>query len=464
MEQDKNLDAAPPAGAAAPAKAIVSVNSRGGSSNNLVGKIFFGVAVFAVILIAALVILNKWRANHRAEQEIVEKANKAENKSAAVGQRRQFDTDPPPLPGAAKPETQADASQACADGLVGTIMLGPDGKPLMSPGGIPMRVCKDGKVVVPAVQNGTPTQPIGVAGQPGKPQQAGGTPPPSRYAGDIVVASPNALTGGAGGNPGRMSPAEAGNDAKAQRQQTAMSMVQDILKQQGAGTGAAGAGRPGGSTGPAGANPQGSLGSLLTPSSTPMVQAGMLGDRNMILPKGRTIDCVMSMRLINEVAGMASCVLTQNVYSDNGRVVLLERGSEATGEYVAAMAQGQRRLFVLWTRIKTPEGVVINLNSPAADALGTSGMDGYVDNHWWERIGSAFMLSFVKDIVAYAAAPSGSGAVYQNSSQTSENMASKVLESTINIKPTLYKNQGDRGSIYVARDLDFGTVYALKPR
>ena len=455
MEQEKNLDAAPPAGGAAPTKAIVSVNSRGGTSNNMVAKIFFGVAVFAVILIAALVILNKWRANHKAEQEIAEKANKAENKSAAVGPRRTFDTDPPPLPGAAKPEIQANASPGCADGLVGTIMLGPDGKPLMSASGIPMRVCKDGKVVVPAVQNSVPTQPIGVVGQPGKP---GGPPPPSRYAGDIVVASPNNLTG-------RMAPVDAANDARTRGPQAVtMSTLQDILKQtQGgnASAGLAGLGRPGGSPG---ANPPGTIGSLLTPSATPMVQAGMLGDRNMILPKGRSIDCVMSMRLVNEVAGMASCVLTQNVYSDNGRVVLLERGSEATGEYVAAMAQGQRRLFVLWTRIKTPEGVVINLNSPAADALGTSGMDGYVDNHWWERIGAAFMLSMVKDAVAYAAAPSGTGAVYQNSSQTSDNMATKVLESTINIKPTLYKNQGDRGSIYVARDLDFGTVYALKPR
>lgn len=472
MEHDKTQDGAAhdAAPAPAPAKAIVSVNSRGGSSSNTAAKVFFFVAVFAVILIAALVILNKWRANHRAEAEIAEKAAKVENKSAAVGQRRQFDTDPPPLPGAAtKTEGQGDA-QVCADGLVGKVVLGPDNKPVMGPTGVPMRVCNDGKIVVPAVQNGTatnPAQPINVAGQPGKPQQAGGTPPPSRYAGDIVVASPNALMNGAAAG-GRQSPADAAEAAKSQRQQAAMSMVQDILKQQGAGggTGASGVARPGApGAAPAGANPQGSLGSLLTPSSTPMVQAGMLGDRNMILPKGRTIDCTLSMRLINEVAGMASCVLSQNVYSDNGRVVLLERGSEATGEYVAAMAQGQRRLFVLWTRIKTPEGVVINLNSPAADALGTTGMDGYVDNHWWERVGAAFLLSMVKDVVAYAAAPStGGGTVYQNSSQTGENMATKVLESTINIKPTLYKNQGDRGSIYVARDLDFGTVYALKPR
>jgi type IV secretion system protein VirB10 len=43
-------------------------------------------------------------------------------------------------------------------------------------------------------------------------------------------------------------------------------------------------------------------------------------------------------------------------------------------------------------------------------------------------------------------------------------MTEKVLESTINIKPTIYTNQGDRGTIFVARDLDFGSVYALQAR
>lgn len=196
----------------------------------------------------------------------------------------------------------------------------------------------------------------------------------------------------------------------------------------------------------------------------------MMNDRNMVLPKGRTIDCGLSMRLVSEMAGMASCVLSQNVYSDNGRVLLLERGSEATGEYVAAMTQGQRRLFVLWTRIKTPNGVVINLNSPAADGLGTAGMGGYVDNHWWERIGGAFLLSLVQDAIAYKTAKEAGGngtqsvALFQNSTETGSNLAEKVLENTINIKPTLYKNQGDRGSIYVARDLYFGSVYAVRAR
>ncbi|CAH0356071.1 type IV secretion system protein VirB10 [Aquabacterium sp. CECT 9606] len=456
---------------------IVSVNSRGGTSDNMAAKVMFVVVAFAILVIGGLIGYNKWRDSKKAEEKFVEQTAKGENKPAAVGPRRTFDSDPPPLPsGASSPAMAAadtEASFTCADKMPGKIMLGPDHKPMMAPSGVPMRVCTDGTVLVPAVkQDGTIGGQAGQAGQVNAAAGAAqprtvtqnGTPAPSRYSGEVIVGS---SSGGPQGGQGALNPSDP---------MTQMAMIQSIMNRNqqpqggimgGPAMGGGAQGAPGQQPTNAQANPPGSIGSMLTPSQTPMISASMIGDRNMLLPKGRTIDCGLSMRLVNEVAGMASCVVSQNVYSDNGRVLLLERGSEASGEYVAAMAQGQRRLFVLWTRIKTPQGVVINLNSPGADALGTSGLDGYVDNHWWERLGAAFLLSMVQDAIAFETAkstPPGGTNVYQNTSSTGNRMAEKVLESTINIKPTLYKNQGDRSSIYVARDLDFGTVYALRAR
>jgi len=437
---------------------IVSVNSRS-ASNNFVGKIVFGIAVFAIVLIGSLIGFNKHRASQKVAYAEEQQKAKLENKPAATGPRRSFETESPPLPPGAQPKAGvADGSSACADGSPSTVLLGQDGKPLMSPNGTPMRVCKDGRVIVPALAG---AQPIPVTGNPQGSQQQQAAP--SRYSGDVILTSPN---NSFGANRGQ-STLNPNDPMTALAMQTLTNLGQNRQAQASpvSSSNSSDSGSSGG-----GANPPGSIGSYLKPSSTPMVTASKLGDRNMILPKGRTIDCALSMRLVNEVAGMASCVLSQNVYSDNGRVVLLERGSEATGEYAAAMTQGQRRLFVLWTRIKSPDGVIINVNSPAADSLGTSGLDGYIDNHWWDRIGAAFMLSLVQDAISYATAASTGGgggqglAVFQSTSESGNRMAEKVLESTINIKPTLYRNQGARGTIYVARDLDFGSVYALRAR
>lgn len=43
-----------------------------------------------------------------------------------------------------------------------------------------------------------------------------------------------------------------------------------------------------------------------------------------------------------------------------------------------------------------------------------------------------------------------------------QQVANTVLENTINIPPTLEKNQGETVSIFVAHDPDFGGVYDLR--
>lgn len=207
----------------------------------------------------------------------------------------------------------------------------------------------------------------------------------------------------------------------------------------------------------------GALASMLNSTATATRQAGHLSDRNFLLAKGSFIDCVLQTRLDSTVPGMTACVVTRNIYSDNGKVLLIERGSTVSGEYQANMRQGQERIFVLWSRIKTPHGVVINLDSPGTDPLGGAGLPGHVETHFWKRFGGAIMLSMVGDIGDWISNKASNGnpnrIQFDNTSDGAQDMATEALRNTINIPPTLYKNQGEQVGIYVARDLDFSSVY-----
>ncbi len=202
---------------------------------------------------------------------------------------------------------------------------------------------------------------------------------------------------------------------------------------------------------------------MLTPTHLEGSRAGTLGNRDFIVTMGTSIPCVLETALASDQPGFASCVINRDVLSDNGRVVLMEKGTQIVGEYRGGLNRGQKRLFVLWNRAKTPKGVIITLASPATDALGRAGMDGYVDTHWWERFGSAILLSIVGDATTYTGSRlQDSDVQAQNTTTAGQQAATIAVEQSINIVPTLTKHQGELVSIFVARDLDFSDVYSLR--
>ena len=202
---------------------------------------------------------------------------------------------------------------------------------------------------------------------------------------------------------------------------------------------------------------------LLRPTRLEGSRAGTLGNRNFIVVMGTSIPCVLETALASDQPGFASCVINRDVLSDNGRVVLMEKGTQVVGEYRGGLQRGQKRLFVLWNRAKTPNGVIVTLASPATDALGGAGVDGYVDTHWWERFGSALLLSIIGDATSYANSRLQDSDVDAESTTSSGQQAAAIaVEQSINIPPTLVKHQGELVSIFVARDLDFSGVYSLR--
>lgn len=220
-----------------------------------------------------------------------------------------------------------------------------------------------------------------------------------------------------------------------------------------------------------GSHASSSLSSALSATRTAEAPASQLKDPDLTLTQGSFLDCTLVTAISSQMPGMTSCVLNRNVYSTNGRVLLLERGSRIVGQYQSGqLRQGLDRIFVLWTRAETPNGVIINLDSPSTDALGRSGMEGEINHHFWLRFGAAMLVSVVDDAAQIAAAnnnQSTNGAsVYNfgNTSGAARDAASIIVESTVNIPPTLDRAQGGHIGIFVARDLYFGSVYSLAPK
>lgn len=298
---------------------------------------------------------------------------------------------------------------------------------------------------------------------PSLPQQAFDTLDKAAPTPTSMAASKPPVPPAAGNRSAQLTPEQqAAADIAARRQRSPLLAM----------SAAAGGGNPSASNNPASVdraaadNSYGSLGSALQATRATSVAATTLENPDLTITEGTFIDCVLETALDSEQPGMTRCVLPRNVYSTDGRVVLLPRGSRLVGQYQAGqLRQGQRRIFVVWTRVETPDGVIVHLDSPTADALGRSGMTGRIDNHFIARFGAALLVSVVNDLTNYEIAKESRGTTLNFNTTTGEmnNLASIMAANSINLPPTLYKNQGDHIGIFVARDLYFGNVYGLRP-
>lgn len=248
------------------------------------------------------------------------------------------------------------------------------------------------------------------------------------------------------------------SDAKGQDSQAGVQSTLDAIKAIGAkGEGSAAGG---GATGGA----KNVFEEQLTPSNIADGQASLLPNLDYLLQRGYMVRCGLITHIVSTWPGAVKCTVLQDVYSANGHTVLIRAGATAFGEARNALTQGQARQFVLWDEIDDGQ-VKITVNSPAADSLGGSGIDAYVDNHFWQRFGGAMLVSVVGDFgqaLATRSVGGGQSTVQlSGTSSTASSAAEEAMKNTINIPPTAYTNQGAITNIFVARHIDMSNVYKV---
>lgn len=194
---------------------------------------------------------------------------------------------------------------------------------------------------------------------------------------------------------------------------------------------------------------------------------------DLYVPENTAIPCSLDYRFVSARAGKIRCTITKDIWSASGNTKLIEKGTGATGLYQTGaedgMKHGQGRAFIIITKLRTRQAPFLDIpliDTSAAGELGEAGVDGWIDTHFGERFGGALMVGMIPDIGAWASNSAGkkdrNTDYTENSRQAMAEMAKTTLENSINIPPTLYRNQGEVINLVTGQDIDFSSIYTLR--
>lgn len=207
------------------------------------------------------------------------------------------------------------------------------------------------------------------------------------------------------------------------------------------------------------------------------------------IPQGTMIRGTLETAINSDLAGMVKGIVREDVYSFDGRRILIPAGASLIGDYKSGVDRGQERILIVWTRMIRGDGVSVQLGSYGTDRLGRSGMTGRVDRKYWERFGPPALMTLIGGATQYIAQlgqkqdrtvtiVDDDGSVTripQDNGGTSQDRAREIAAETIasgiqqlgteafqdgrNIRPTIHIPQGSDINVFVTRDLDFAALY-----
>jgi len=170
--------------------------------------------------------------------------------------------------------------------------------------------------------------------------------------------------------------------------------------------------------------------------------------------QGTLIPAILETAIDTDVPGYVRAVVSSDVRGFDGSRIMVPRSSRLIGQYKSGMQAGQKRAYIIWTRLIRPDGVSVNIASPAISFAGETGLDGEVNNHFFERFGSAMLLSVVGGLSALGGS-NGTSVVIGGQTQSA---AAAAVSQSGQIGPTVRVRQGEPIRVFTARDLDFSKV------
>lgn len=184
--------------------------------------------------------------------------------------------------------------------------------------------------------------------------------------------------------------------------------------------------------------------------------------------QGTLIPAVLLSKINSDLPGQITAQVSQDVFDGvSGSHLIIPKGSKIVGEYNHDINAGQERIMVAFHRIVFPGGRSISLGGmPGMDDVGQAGLPGDLDNHFFKRFGSSFLVAALGAIVDARGrtvpnsvvntgdgSVSTTGAVTSAAGQVLVDISRSILQRNNQIAPTLTIKQGEKFNIFVRRDI-----------
>ena len=200
----------------------------------------------------------------------------------------------------------------------------------------------------------------------------------------------------------------------------------------------------------------------------PGLQSGLPVDNERILAADRYITGVLESSINTQVSGdgQGSVVIqtSRDVFGYHGRLILVPKGSRLICAYEGPSKIGETRIAISCGRILSAgvRAEIYQIEAAVRDAQGRAGITGDVDNRFWRRYGTAFLLAGIGATVRGLTA----GATNETDStgeiildEAGKELAKRfgeitasVLQETVALQPVISIPQGTRVQIRPAND------------
>lgn len=178
--------------------------------------------------------------------------------------------------------------------------------------------------------------------------------------------------------------------------------------------------------------------------------------------EGTLIDAVLTNRLDGSSAAPVNCLVTNPVYSHDGRHVLIPAGARVLGQTAPVQAFGETRLAVAFDRLVMPDGRTYRLDQfMGLNDIGDAGLRDQVNQHYKSTFGASAAVGLLSGFAQFLGASGfnrGSGdrtvVITGGVSDAAAQSTAQVMNRYLNRPPSITIREGHRVKVYVTSDFN----------